>query len=119
MATHKEQLLKPWNQPLGLSFHFVADMLAANKTARDTWLGAAIKGHSSFSKAYPLSVAEEQLLAQKGIYTVSQIMEVDVLTDRQATGENRALMMELAPFLLLQHKLRLLLYAPWRGPTVL
>jgi hypothetical protein len=54
---------------------------------------------------------EGQLLAQKAIYlyTVSQIMEVDNLTGRFITDENRTLLADLAPFPLLQHKLRLLI----------
>jgi hypothetical protein len=38
---------------------------------------------------------------QKGIYTVSKIMEIDYLTGRLIIDENRALLADLAPFLLL------------------
>jgi hypothetical protein len=44
-------------------------------------------------------------------------MEVDDLTCRLTTDKNRALLAELAPLPLLQHKLRLLIHALRRGPT--
>ncbi len=47
---------------------------------------------------------EGQLLPQKGVYTVPPIMEVDYLTGRLTTVENRALLANL-----LQHKLMLLI----------
>jgi hypothetical protein len=81
------------------------DILAGYKTDRNTCHCAAINGHLSFSKIFPCSVMERQLLAQKGIYTVSQIMEVDKFTARMSTDESRALLADLAPFSLLQHKL--------------
>jgi hypothetical protein len=59
---------------------------------------------------------KDTLLAWKGIYSL-KIMEVDELTDRLTKDENRALLADLAPFLLLQHKVRLLIQALRRGPT--
>jgi hypothetical protein len=44
-------------------------------------------------------------------------MEVDDLTGRLTTGENRALMEELVPYPRLQHKLRLLINTLCRSPT--
>jgi hypothetical protein len=96
----------------------VENILAAYKTARDTWHGAAINSHSSFSTVCPLSVAKGQFLSQKGIYTVSQIMDVGDITSRLTTSENRALMIELTLVPVLQHRLRLLLHALRRGHTV-
>jgi hypothetical protein len=117
MAMHMEQAkaLKP---PIKAIFPLRGRILAAYKTARDTWHGAAINSHSSFSMVCPLSVAKGQFLSQKGIYTVSQIMDVGDITSRLTTSENRALMIELTPVPVLQHRLRLLLHALRRGPTV-
>jgi hypothetical protein len=50
--------------------------------------------------------------------TVSQIMEVDNLTGRLTTDENRVLLADFAPFSLHQHKLRLLNQALRRSLTV-
>ncbi len=111
--------LKSWKQLLGLSFHSVADifLLAAYETDRDTWDCTAINGHSSFSKLFALSEIEGQLLAQKGIYIASHIIEVDDLFGRLTTNENRPLRADLAPFPMLQHKLRVLIQALQRPPT--
>ncbi len=81
-----------------LSFYAVADILVAYETAWDTWYRAAINGTSSFSKVFPVSAMEGQILSEKAIYTVSQLMEMDDLTGWLTMGENRALMLGLAPF---------------------
>jgi hypothetical protein len=57
--------LQPWNRMLGLAFHAVADLLAAYETSRDSWHAAAIAGHSSFSKLFPLSLEKCQSLGTK------------------------------------------------------
>jgi hypothetical protein len=44
-------------------------------------------------------------------------MEVDKFTRRMTTDENRALLAELATLPLIQHKLRILIHALWRGQT--
>jgi hypothetical protein len=54
--------IQPWNRMLGLAFHAVADLLAAYETSREFWHAAAIAGHSSFSKIFPLSVGEMSIL---------------------------------------------------------
>jgi hypothetical protein len=74
-------------------------------------------GYSSFSKLFPLSDIEGQLLAQKEIYTVSQIMELDYLAGMLTTDKNNALLADLTPFPFLQHKLSLLICALRRNPT--
>jgi hypothetical protein len=48
-------------------------------------------------------VTEEDLLKEKNVYTVAQLLEVDDLTGRLTTGENRVLLEELPLFPLLQH----------------
>jgi hypothetical protein len=44
---------------------------------------------------------------ERGILTVSQLLEINDLTGRLSTDENRALFEEFATFPHLQHKLRL------------
>ncbi len=78
----------------------------------------AINGHTNFSKVFPLSSAEGILLAEREILTVSQLLEINDLTGRLTTDENRVLFEELAIFPHLQHKLRLFVRVFHRGPIV-
>jgi hypothetical protein len=75
----------PWNRQLGLAFQAVAALLASYKTTRDLWHTAAINGHTKFSKVFPLSVTEGGMLANCGLYTVSQLLEINDLTGRLTT----------------------------------
>jgi hypothetical protein len=43
---------------------------------------AAINGHSHFSKVFPLSITECNLLADKNLHIVAQLLEVNDLTGR-------------------------------------
>jgi hypothetical protein len=54
-------------EPAGVVVNSVGDILAAYETDRITWHCTGINSQSSFSKLFPLSKIEEQLLAQKGI----------------------------------------------------
>jgi hypothetical protein len=94
---------------LGLAFHAVADLLAAYETSRESWHAAAIAGHSSFSKVFPLSIGEMSILRDNNVYTVSQLLEVNDLTGRLTIDENVLLLAQLAAYPHLQHKLRLLI----------
>jgi hypothetical protein len=96
LANRPLNKLKPWNHLLGLSFHCAEDILAPTKQTGTTWHCAALNGHSSLGKPFPLSETEGQLKAQKGVYTVSQSMETDDLTGRLTMDENRALLADLA-----------------------
>jgi hypothetical protein len=58
------------------------------------------------------------LLRDKSLYTVSQLLEVNDLTGRLTTDENRLLLPDLAPYPQLQHKLRLLIHSLRRTPVV-
>jgi hypothetical protein len=53
----------------------------------------------------PRSRFPGRFLAHEGLYAVSQLIELDDLTGRLTTDENRALMLDLAPHPLLQHML--------------
>jgi hypothetical protein len=110
--------LQQWNRMLGLAFHAVAALLAAYKTWRESWHGAAIAGHSSFSKIFPLSSGEISILHDNNVCTVSQLLEVNDLTGRLTTHENTALLAQLAAYPHLQHKLRLLIRSLRRAPVV-
>jgi hypothetical protein len=110
------QRLLPWNRLLGLAFHSVATLLASSETTRDLWHTAAVHGHSNFSKVFPLTHAEGRLLVERGILTVSQLLEVNDLTGRLSTDENRALFEDLTVFPHLQHKLRLFVRNFRRAP---
>jgi hypothetical protein len=110
--------LQPWNRLLGLAFHAVADLLATYETSRDSWHAAAIAGHSSFSKLFPLSVGEMATLKNRNIYTVSQLLEVNDLTGRLTVKENRLLLADLSVYPQLQHKLRLLIRSMRRAPVL-
>jgi hypothetical protein len=110
------QRLLPWNRLLGLAFQSVATLLASSETTRDLWHTAAVHGHSNFSKVFPLTHAEGRLLVERGILTVSQLLEVNDLTGRLSTDENRALFEDLTAFPHLQHKLRLFVRNFRRAP---
>jgi hypothetical protein len=110
------QRLLPWNRLMGLAFHSVATLLASSETTRDLWHTAAINGHTNFSKVFPLTFAEGRLLVERGILTVSQLLEVNDLTGRLSTDENRALFEDLTVFPHLQHKLRLFVRNFRRAP---
>jgi hypothetical protein len=60
---------------------------------------------------------EVELLAQRGLFTVFQLMEVDEPTGRLSTDENRGLMQELVTHSLLQHKIQLLIQSLRFGLT--
>ncbi len=92
---------------MGLAFHSAAILLASYETTRDLWHTATINGHTNFSKVFLLTPAEGRLLVERGILTVSQLLEINDLTGRLTTDENGALFEELAIFPHLQHKLRL------------
>jgi hypothetical protein len=110
--------LQQWNRMLGLAFHAVAALLAAYETSRESWHGAAIAGHSSFSKIFPLSSSEISILCDNNVCTVSQLLEVNDLTGRLTTDENTALLAQLAAYPHLQHKIRLLIRSLRRAPVV-
>jgi hypothetical protein len=63
------------------------------------------------AKYFPPVLWKVNILPRKRVYMVSQQIKVDDLTGRLTTNENRAVMMELTPHPLLQHKLRLLIRA--------
>jgi hypothetical protein len=58
------------------------------------------------------------VLADRGILTVSQLLEINDLTGRLTTEENRVLFEDLAVYPHLQHKLRLFVRVFRRGPIV-
>jgi hypothetical protein len=110
------QRLMLWNRLLGFAFHSAAALLASYETTTDLWHTAAINGHTNLSKVFPLSVTEGGMLADRGLYTVSQLLEINDLTGRLTTEENRALFEDLAIYPHLQHKLRLFVRVFRRGP---
>jgi hypothetical protein len=79
----------PWNRLLGLAFQSAADLLAPYETTRDLWHTAAINGHTNFSKVFPLSVTEGGMLADRGLYTVSQLLEINDLTIHLLNAKRR------------------------------
>jgi hypothetical protein len=115
---HRPEAKKmPWNRLLGLAFQAVAALLASYDTTRDLWHTAAISGHTNFSKVFPLSVTEGGMLANRGLYTVSQLLEINDLTGQLTTEENRAQFEDLAVYPHLRHKLRLFVRVFRWGPT--
>jgi hypothetical protein len=106
----------PWNRLLGFAFHSAAALLASYETTRDFWHTAAINGHTNFSKVFPLSATEGGMLADHGIFNVSQLLEINDLTGRLTTEENRVLFEDLAVYPHLQHKLPLFVRVFRRGP---
>ncbi len=92
------QRLMPWNKLLGIAFHSAAALLASYETTRDLWHTAAINGHTNFSKVFPLSVTEGGVLADRGIFTVSQLLEINDLTGSLTMEENRVLFEDLAVY---------------------
>ncbi len=59
--------IQPWNRMLGLAFIAVADLLATYGTSQEFWHAAAIAGHSSFSKVFPLSNGERSILRDQHV----------------------------------------------------
>jgi hypothetical protein len=59
---------------------------------------------------------DANMLQIKKILTISQLLEIDDLTGRLTTDENRALFDELPAFPQLQYKLRLLIRTMCRAP---
>jgi hypothetical protein len=55
--------LQPWNKMIRLAFCPVADLLAIYETAKDSW-HTDIRGHSHFSKIFPFTAAEGDLLKE-------------------------------------------------------
>ncbi len=102
----------------GMAYVYRQTLLASYETTRDLWHTAAINGHTNFSKVFLLSPAEGTLLADREIFTVSQLLEINDLTGRLTTDENRALFEELAIFPHLQHKPPLFVRVFRRGPIV-
>jgi hypothetical protein len=45
------------------------------ETSRDSWHTAAIHGHSHFSKIFPSTVGEGDLLKEQNLYMISQLLE--------------------------------------------
>ncbi len=80
----------------------MADLLASYETSRDSWHAAAIAGHSSFSKLFPLSAGEMSILRD----------------NRLTVEENRLLLADLSLHPNLQHKLRLLIHSLRCAPVV-
>jgi hypothetical protein len=58
------------------------------------------------------------ILRDRDVYTVSQLLEVNDLTDCLTVDENRLLLADLAIYPHLQHKLRLLIRSMRRPPVV-
>jgi hypothetical protein len=105
-----------WNRLQGLAFQSVAALLVSYETTRDLWHTAAINGHTNFSKVFPHSVPEGGMLADRGLCTVSQLLEINDLTARLTMEENRALFEGLDAYPHLQHQLRLSVRVFRRGP---
>jgi hypothetical protein len=80
------------------------------------WL-LSLTGHTNSSKIFPFSAMDANMLQIKNILTISQHLEIDDLTGRLTTDENRALFDELPAFPQLQYKLRLLLRTMCRVPV--
>ncbi len=92
--------------------------ISISKKDHSFWHAAAIAGHSSFSKIFPLSNGERSILRDNEVYSVSQLLEVNDLTGRLTVDKNSALLTRLANFPHLQHKLRLLIRSMRRAPVV-
>jgi hypothetical protein len=95
------------NRMLGMAFQSMADYLETLEDSSEDWHLAPIRGHSKFSKLLPLYPAEAATLEVQRKITVSQLFDIH-LSGRIDKVISQELLAELAPFPMLQHKLRLL-----------
>ena len=67
---------------LSQAFASIASLLLMLETDKDTWAYAAIVGHSRAVSIYKFFLSDVEKLAEKGIYTVSQLFEVNEITHK-------------------------------------
>jgi hypothetical protein len=107
--------LMPKNRMLGMAFQSMADYLSKLEESAEDWHLAPIRGHSKFSKLLPLYPAEAATLEVRRKITVSQLFDIH-LSGRIDKVISQELLDGLAPFPMLQHKLRLLVQSLIRLP---
>jgi hypothetical protein len=103
------------NRMVGMAFQSMADYLTKLEDSPEDWHLAPIRGHTKFSKLFPLYPVEIATLEVQRITTVSQIFETH-LSGRLDKSITLELMNSLAPYPILQHKLKALMRALLQQP---
>ncbi len=103
------------NRMVGMAFQLMADYLTRLEDSPEDWHLAPIRGHTKLSKLFPLYPAEVATLEVQRITTVSQIFETH-LSGRIDKYISLELMNSLAPYPILQHKLKALMRALLKQP---
>jgi hypothetical protein len=100
---------------VGMAFQSMADYLTKLEDSPEDWHLAPIRGHTKFSKLLPLYPAEVATLEVQRIKTVSQIFDTH-LSGRIDKSISPEVMNSLAPYPMLQHKLKSLVQALLKQP---
>jgi hypothetical protein len=103
------------NRMVGMVFQSMADYLTKLEDSPEDWHLAPIRGHTKFSKLFPLYPAEVGTLEVQRITTVSQILDTH-LSGRIDKSISPEVMNSLALYPMLQHKLKALIQALLKQP---
>jgi hypothetical protein len=103
------------NRMVSLAFQSMADYLAKLEDSPEDWHLAPIRGHTKFSKLFPLYPAEVATLEVQRLVTVSQLFDTH-LSGRIDKAISPEVLNSLAPYPMLRHKLTLLVQALLRQP---
>jgi hypothetical protein len=126
LATHIESLgpmewvktadrVAPKNRMLEMAFRSMADYLSKLESSSEDWHLAPIRGHTEFSKLYPLYPAEAATLEVQRLTTVSQLFDTH-LSGRIDKNISPEVMAMLAPYPMLRHKLNALVHSLLKQP---
>jgi hypothetical protein len=103
------------NRMVGMAFRSMADYLTRLEDSPEDWHLAPIRGHTKFSKLFPLYPVEVATLEVQRITTVSQIFDTH-LSGRIDKSISPEVMNSLALYPILQHKLKALMHALLKQP---
>jgi hypothetical protein len=103
------------NRMLEMACRSMADYLMKLENSPEDWHLAPIRGHTRFSKLYPLYPAEVATLEVHRLTTVSQLFDTH-LSGRIDKNISTEVMAMLAPYPMLQHKLKALVHSLVRQP---
>jgi hypothetical protein len=100
---------------VSMAFQSMADYLTKLEDSPEDWHLAPIRGHTKFSKLFPLYPAEAATLEVLRLTTVSQIFDTH-LSGRIDKAISPEVMHSLARYPMIQHKLKVLMQALLKQP---
>ncbi len=98
-----------------MAFQSMADYLTKLEESPEDWHLAPIRGHTKFSKLLPFYPAEAAMLEVQRITTVSQLFDTH-LSGRIDKAISPEVLTSLAPYPMLQHKLKALVQSLLKQP---